>query len=195
MINRSLMSAAVIALVLGLAACSSDDEASTPEASAGASWAGGVCSAMTDLESSLKDLGQGLDVSVGSGDAVEQFKTQAGEQADAVKADLDALASAASDVPADASADVSAEAAELRSQRADLEASVSVVETAISAVADADSAPALATLVASATSAVKVAADEFSSYASSLESAASSGADSVQAAFDQAPECAAYSTS
>jgi predicted nucleic acid-binding Zn-ribbon protein len=195
MINRCLMSTAVISLVLGLAACSSDDGASTPEASAGASWAGGVCSAMTDLETSLKALGQGLDVSVGSGDDVEQLKTQVGEQVDAVKADLDALASAASDVPADASSDVTAEASELQTQRADLEASVGDVEAAISAVADADSAPALATSVASATTAVRTANDDLVAYVSSLESAASSGADSVQAAFDQAPECAAYTTS
>ena len=195
MISRCVMSTAAVALVFGLAACSSDDGAGTPEASAGASWAGGVCSAMTDLEASLNDLGQGLDVTLGSGDAIDQFKSQVSEQVDTVKADLDALGNAASDVPADASSDITAEASDLQSQRDDLEAAVSDAETAVSAVTDADSAPALATSVASATSAVKAAADEFSSYVSSLESAASTGADSVQAAFDEAPECAAYTES
>jgi hypothetical protein len=195
MINRCVLSTAVVALVLGMAACSSDDGTGTPEASAGAAWAGGVCSAMTDLEASLKDLGQGLDVTMGSGDAVDQFKSQVSEQVDTVKADLDALATAASDVPADASSDVTAEASDLETQRADLETSVGDVDTAISAVTDADSAPALATSVASASTAIKAAADDLSTYVSSLESAASSGADSVQAAFDAAPECAAYTKS
>lgn len=195
MIKRYLLCATTAAMVFGLAACSSDETTSTPEASAGATWAGGVCSAMTDLEMSLKDLGQGLDVSLGSGDAVEQLKSQVGEQVDVVQSDLDALADSASDVPDDASSDVTAASAELDTQRNDLEASVGDVESAASAVTDASSASDLATSVASATSAVSAAADDLSAYVAGLKSAASTGADSVQAAFDEAPECAAYTTS
>ncbi|HUV48624.1 MAG TPA: hypothetical protein VMX11_06565 [Actinomycetes bacterium] len=186
------MSTAVVALVFGLAACSSDGGAGTPEASAGASWAGGVCSAMTDLESSLDELGEGLDISLGSGDAVDQLKAQVGEQADSVQADLEALAAAASDVPDDAGDDIRAEAADLEAQRADLEASVVPVETAAAAVADASSVSELATSVAAASSAVQVAVDDFTAYAASLESAAASDAESVKAAFGDAPECSAY---
>jgi hypothetical protein len=196
--RRHLAGPAAVVIVLALAACSSDDADSpgdAPEASAGAVWAGDVCSAMTDLEASLQDLGQGLDVSLGSGDAVDQLKTQVGEQADAVEGDLEALASAVSDVPDDADADVTDAAADLDAQRADLKTSVEAVESAAAAVADADSAPALATAISAATTAVKTASDDFTAYVSSLETAATTGADSVQAAFDDAPECAAYVSS
>ena len=182
-------------MVLALAACGSDDGGDSPEATAGASWAGDVCSAMTDLDASLKGLGQGLDVNVGSGDAVDQLKTQVGEQADKVEGDLQALASAVSDVPTDVGDDISGEAADLEAQGDDLKASVADVESAVAAVADADSASAFATALTAATTAVQAALDDVADYTSSLSTAATSGADSVQAAFNDAPECAAYVSS
>lgn len=196
--RRYLAGPAALIIVLALAACSSDDADSAgdaPETSAGAVWAGGVCSAMTDLEASLQDLGQGLEVNVGSGDAVDQLKTQVGEQVDAVEGDLEALASAVSDVPDDADADVTDAAADLDARRADLKTSLEDVQSAAAAVADADSASALATAISATTTAVKAASDAYTAYVSSLETAATTGADSVQAAFDEAPECAAYVSS
>lgn len=195
MIKRCFLGATVLALVFGLAACGSDDDATSPDASAGASWAGGVCSAMTDVESALKDLGQGLEVTLGSGDAADQLKEQVASQVDAVKSSMAALSQSTSDVPADVSSEVSAASADLTSQRDDLQASVDDLESAADDVANADSASSLATAVGAASTALKAATDDASALVSSMQSTASTGADSVKAAFDQAPECSAYTSS
>jgi hypothetical protein len=109
----------------------------------GADWADGVCAATLDLQASVDELGQSIQVDVGSGQAaLDQLKEQVGAQAQSVAADAEALGDALRAVPEEADPDLAAAAADLQADREALADSVDDLRAAVSdltAAADASS--------------------------------------------------------
>jgi hypothetical protein len=193
-----------LALLGGVTACgdstdpqtaptTSAELTSTAQASSAAdatAWAGGVCAAADDLETSLDDLGSSLQVDLGSGqDLSDQIGAQVQEQVDAVADAAGELAAAVVSIPSEADPDVAATAEQLEADREAVQASVDALRAAAGELVDAQDAAALVDGVAGIAAQLALVRLDAATFADSLRTAADQGSSAVRAAFLDAPAC------
>jgi hypothetical protein len=156
----------------------------------GADWADGVCAATLDLQASVDELGQSIQVDVGSGQAaLDQLKEQVAAQAAAVTADAEALGDALRAVPEQADPDVAAAAADLQADREALGESVDNLGAAVTdlaAAADASSAIQALPAVAEQLVATRLQA---TAVQGSLQELSTTGSEAARASIADADAC------
>jgi len=196
---RSSVPSLVVVALLALAACSSDEPGAgptptpsptpTPTGLSAAAWADNVCTALGDLTTDIGAVADGLSVELGSGDALDQLKTQLSDNIATAGASLDDLRSAIGDAP---------DTEEAEAFQASLQTSADEVGTATQEARDAAQEAADAENVAgflgsagaalTATSAAMTAAKD---YATTLLTTASNSGATLKSAFADTESCTA----
>jgi hypothetical protein len=168
-------------------ATSSPDSVSSGDATA---WAGAVCSAADDVESSLDALGTSLQVDLGSGtNLADQVVPQIESQVSVVGDSVSQLATAVAAVPADADPELSEAAADLDADRQALQASVDDLRAAADEVTAASGGAAVVEGVRGVAAQLALVRLDAVTFADSLRTTAEQGSTAVRAAFVDAPEC------
>ena len=200
---RSAALSLILVPLLALVACSSDDAepdaepaptttptpTPTPTGLSAAAWADNVCTSLTDLTTDISAIAEGLSVELGSGDALDQLKTQLTDNVATAGTSLDDLLAAISDAPGTEGA---------QDLKTSLQSSADDVSAATQAARDAAQEAAAAQNVAgfigaagnalTATSEAMTAAKE---YATTLTTAASNAGGTLRSAFADAESCTA----
>ena len=202
---RSAALSLILVPLLALVACSSDDAepdaepaptttptptpTPTPTGPSAAAWADNVCTSLTDLTTDISAIAEGLSVELGSGDALDQLKTQLTDNVATAGTSLDDLLAAISDAPGTEGA---------QDLKTSLQSSADDVSAATQAARDAAQEAAAAQNVAgfigaagnalTATSEAMTAAKE---YATTLTTAASNAGGTLRSAFADAESCTA----
>ena len=200
---RSAALSLILVPLLALVACSSDDAepdaepaptttptpTPTPTGLSAAAWADNVCTSLTDLTTDISAIAEGLSVELGSGDALDQLKTQLTDNVATAGTSLDDLLAAISDAPGTEGA---------QDLKTSLQSSADDVSAATQAARDAAQEAAAAQNVAgfigaagnalTATSEAMTAAKE---YATTVTTAASNAGGTLRSAFADAESCTA----
>lgn len=196
---RSAALSLILVPLLALTACSSDDEPEaapptptptpTPTGLSASAWADNVCTSLGDLTTNIGAISQGLSVELGSGDALDQLKTQLKDNVATAGTSLDDLLAAISDAP------TTEEAQDLKTS---LESSADDVATATQDARDAAQEAADAENVAgfigaagAALTATSEAMNAAKAYATTITSAASNAGGTLRSAFADADSCVA----
>jgi hypothetical protein len=213
--RATIVIAAVISGAL-LASCS-DDPATTPETapqsapetgqfappSASASvppsvvtWADGVCTASTQLETSLRAATSSLQIQPGAaGTAIDQAKAQASERGAAVKQDAAGLRTAIAAVPAEAGESVAAARQELGTASDRASTAVDQLSAKAQQLSAAQTRAETVSAVASLGAALAATATGVAGYLDALRQTTASRDPVVRDAFATAPACVARNVS
>jgi hypothetical protein len=158
-------------------------------------WAQEVCTNVSTLTTSVSQLGSSITVDLkADASGLDQAKAQLASQADTIKSDVSALAAAVTDVPSGSSSDVSAAAQQLEQDKQSLQSSVQELGMAGSQLGGATDAVGVVNGFAALRAAFAQTEADLEAFTSSVQTAASSGAASVRAAFAAAPACSTYAS-
>jgi hypothetical protein len=181
-----------VALILAvlLAGCGSDEDQGGDELSAEAQWADGVCSARSELNTSLRALNDSIQFDSGSdADSLEQAQTEVSERLDAVRQSTADLRDAIRDAPAGLDGALADAQQQLSTSSDDVRTSVDGLAQAASDMADAQTVRQFTSASAAALTALTAAGNAVSGLADDVRGYARSADDAVQQAFDEAPSC------
>jgi uncharacterized protein YoxC len=178
--------------VLALSSCSGDAGAGgtpTPSGPDATEWADSVCTSVGALIADLEAIGSGLSVELGTGDALEQIKTQLATDIAGVGESVDAVVAAIGEAPdvegaEDLQDDLQQGSAAVASATEDAKDAARVAAGATTLTEFLSAAGTAMTATSSALSAAQ-------SYAASVATAASAAGETVQAAFAGEESCTA----
>jgi hypothetical protein len=166
--------------------------ASAPSAApdAGVTWADGVCSASSDLRTSVAGVGAALKVDRSpSAGSLASLRTEVRDSVTAVQQSAASLDSALSAVPQGADARLTTAQQQLQTAAQQAHAAIDELGTAAGQVTNAGSASELAAGLRPLRAALTGTADALAAYFTSLQGMVNGGEQAVRDAFGGAPAC------
>jgi hypothetical protein len=198
-LSRTVAIVVTVSAAVLLGGCSDADpapqspavaSAPMPAADAGVTWAGGVCSASTDLRTSVAGVGDAVKVDPSaSATSLDSVRMQVRDSVTAVQRSAASLDSALSAVPEGADAELATAQQQLRTASRQAQDSVDQLGAAAEQVANAGSAAELAADLPPLKAALTAAADDLAAYGASLRGTINGGEQAVRNAFGAAPAC------
>jgi hypothetical protein len=177
-------------LAVLLVGCGGEDDAGGDELSAEAQWADGVCSARSELNTSLRALNDSIQFDSGSdADSLEQAQTEVAERLDAVRQSATDLRDAIRDAPAGLDGALADAQQDLSTSADDVRTSVDGIGQAATDMADAQTVRQFTAAASGALTAVTATGNAVGGLADDIAGYARSADDAVQQAFDEAPSC------